>query len=185
MVLGHGPRRVGSESVQHAVQTGFRRHTVPAISAFLGGHCTLAHHAVADGKRSHTSTHLDNALREADVKLASMLVTFRWASPHEDEREAAVRYWKRAIEIAVELECETVNSIFDRGPSPERCNFKVGPEMAEDCETAFWKSMEELVPTFEKEKLPCRIANERFWLVLLQSMREKRSTAPQMLALMG
>ena len=98
-----------------------------------------------------------NALRDADVKLASMLVTFRWASPHEDEREAAVRYWKRAIEIAVELECETVNSIFDRGPSPERCHFKVGPEMAEDCEIAFWKSIEELVPIFEKEKLPCNI----------------------------
>lgn len=98
-----------------------------------------------------------NALREADVKLASMLVTFRWASPNEDERKAAVRYWKRAIEIAVELECETVNSIFDRGPSPERCHFKVGPEMAEDCETAFWKSMEELVPIFEKEQLPCHI----------------------------
>ena len=97
------------------------------------------------------------ALRDANVKLASMLITFRWASPHEDEREAAIRYWKRAIEIAVELECETVNSIFDRGPSPQRCGFKVGPEMAEECETAFWKSMEELAPIFEKEKLPCHL----------------------------
>ena len=29
--------------------------------------------------------------------------------------------------------------------------------MAEDCETAFWRSMEELVSIFEKEKLPCHI----------------------------
>lgn len=93
-------------------------------------------------------------LRESGVTLSSMLITFRWSSPFEDEREAAVRYWKRAIEIAVELECETLNSIFDRGPSPERSNFRVGPEMAEECETAFWKSMDELVPVFEREKLP-------------------------------
>ena len=46
------------------------------------------------------------ALRDAGVDLASMLITYRWASPFEDEREAAVRYWKRAIEIALELECQ-------------------------------------------------------------------------------
>ena len=97
------------------------------------------------------------ALREADVELATMLVTYRWSSPFEEEREAAVRYWKRAIEIALELECQTVNSIFDRGPSPQRCNFRVGPEMAEECEIAFWKSMDELVPIFEREKLPLHL----------------------------
>ncbi len=97
------------------------------------------------------------ALRHANVELCTMLVTYRWSSPFEDEREAAVRYWKRAIEIAVELECQTVNTIFDRGPSPERCNFRAGPEMAEECEIAFWKSMEELVPIFEREGVPCHI----------------------------
>ena len=97
---------------------------------------------------------LKKGLRDSGVTLSSMLITFRWASPFEDEREAAVRYWKRAIEIAVELECETVNSIFDRGLSPERSNFRVGPEMAEECETAFWRSMDELVPIFERENLP-------------------------------
>ena len=96
-------------------------------------------------------------LSNAGVELASMLVTYRWSSPLEDERSAAVRYWKRAIQIAVDLECETVNSIFDRGPSPERCGFRVGPEMAEECETAFWISMEELVPIFEREKLPLHL----------------------------
>ena len=97
---------------------------------------------------------LKQGLRESGVELTSMLIAYRWASPLEDEREAAVRYWKRAIQIAVELECHTVNSIFDRGPSPERSNFQVGPEMAEECETAFWKSMDELVPIFEREGLP-------------------------------
>ena len=100
---------------------------------------------------------LKQALRAAKVELASMLVTYRWASPFEDEREAAVRYWKRAIEIALELECQTVNSILDRGPSPQRSNYRVGPEMAEECETAFWKSMEELIPIFEREGLPLHL----------------------------
>ena len=89
--------------------------------------------------------------------MVSMLVTYRWASPLEDERQAAVRYWKRAIEIAVEIECQTVNSILDRGPSPQRSNFRVGPEMAEECETAFWKSIDELLPIFEREKLPLHL----------------------------
>ncbi len=96
-------------------------------------------------------------LRETAVEMVSMLVTYRWASPLEDERQAAVRYWKRAIEIAVEIGCRTVNSIFDRGPSPQRSNFRAGPEMAEECETAFWKSIDELLPIFEREKLPLHL----------------------------
>jgi myo-inositol catabolism protein IolH len=86
-----------------------------------------------------------------------MLVTYRWASPFDDERMAAVRYWKRAIEIAKELECETVNSIFDRGPSPRRSGYRAGPDMAEECETAFWRSIEELLPVFEEAELPVQI----------------------------
>ena len=97
------------------------------------------------------------ALRDKNVELASMLVTYRWSSPREEERRTAVRYWKRAIQIAVELGCETINSIFDRGPSPESCNFKSGPEMAEECEAAFWMSMEELVPLFEREQIPLHL----------------------------
>ena len=37
------------------------------------------------------------ALKDHGVKLASLLPMYRWASPHEDERQAAVRYWKEAI----------------------------------------------------------------------------------------
>src|SRR3954466_994067 len=35
------------------------------------------------------------------VEGASVLPLYRWAGPDEDERKAAVRYWKRAIEITV------------------------------------------------------------------------------------
>lgn len=97
------------------------------------------------------------ALQETGMNLVSLLLTYRWASPDEQERQAAVRYWKRAIPIVKEIECRTVNSIFDRGPSPQSTAF-AGPEAhAEASEAAFWKSMEELLPVFEAEQLPLHI----------------------------
>lgn len=97
------------------------------------------------------------ALHETGMNLVSLLLTYRWASPDEEERQAAVRYWKRALPIVKEIECQTVNSIFDRGPSPQSTAF-AGPEVhAEASEAAFWKSMEELLPIFEAEELPLHI----------------------------
>ncbi len=100
---------------------------------------------------------LKQALQETGMNLVSLLLTYRWASPDEQERQAAVRYWKWAIPIVKEIECRTVNSIFDRGPSPQSTAF-AGPEAhAEASEAAFWKSMEELLPVFEAEQLPLHI----------------------------
>jgi myo-inositol catabolism protein IolH len=86
------------------------------------------------------------ALRAADVALASMLPLFRWSGPDEDERQAAVRYWKRAIEIAVELGCSVMNS-----------EFNGRPEAPSASEAQFWRSMEELLPVFEREGIQLRL----------------------------
>ena len=77
---------------------------------------------------------------------------YRWASNDEVERQAAVRHWKRAIEIAVELGVDTMNSEFGRGPHPDKgsCYCCHTGSMIEACEDAWWRSMEELVPVFEK-----------------------------------
>jgi myo-inositol catabolism protein IolH len=85
-------------------------------------------------------TELRTALRDHRIELASILPLFRWSSADEEERQAAVRYWKRAIEIAVALDCRTMNS-----------EFNGRPEDAARSEAAFWKSMEELLPIFERE----------------------------------
>ena len=53
-----------------------------------------------------------SALAAADVKISSVLPLYRWSGPDEEERQAAVRYWKRAIEITVELGCTVMNSEF-------------------------------------------------------------------------
>jgi len=83
---------------------------------------------------------LRKALRDHDVALSSVLPLYKWSSPDEAERQAAVRYWKRMIEVTVELGCELMNS-----------EFNGRPERAAESEAAFWRSLEELLPIFERE----------------------------------
>jgi myo-inositol catabolism protein IolH len=80
------------------------------------------------------------ALREADVELSSILPLYRWSSPIEDERLAAVRYWKRAIHLSAELGCTVMNS-----------EFNGRPDEAARSEAQFWRSLEELLPILERE----------------------------------
>ncbi|GAB3982921.1 sugar phosphate isomerase/epimerase [Actinoallomurus acanthiterrae] len=83
---------------------------------------------------------LRTALRETGVELASILPLYKWSSTDETERQAAVRYWKRMIEVAVELECTLMNS-----------EFNGRPERAAESEAAFWRSLDELLPILERE----------------------------------
>jgi myo-inositol catabolism protein IolH len=86
------------------------------------------------------------ALDAAGVQVASNLPLYRWSGPDEDERTAAVRYWKRAIQITVDLGCTVMNS-----------EFNGRPELASRSEGMFWKSMEELLPVFEREGVHLRL----------------------------
>jgi len=86
------------------------------------------------------------ALDDAGVKVAAHLPLYRWSGPDEDERQAAVRYWKRAIQITVDLDCHVMNS-----------EFNGRPEQASLSEGMFWKSMEELIPVFEREGVELRL----------------------------
>jgi myo-inositol catabolism protein IolH len=87
-----------------------------------------------------------DALSRAGVRVSSLLPLFRWSGPDEDEREAAVRYWKRSIEIAVELGVEVMNS-----------EFNGRPEQPELSEAMFWRSLDELLPIFEREGIQLRL----------------------------
>ncbi len=79
-------------------------------------------------------------LSDYGLKLATCLPLYRWSSPDEDERVAAVRNWNRAIDITLELGCNQMNS-----------EFSGRPEQAERSENQWWKSMEVLLPRFEEE----------------------------------
>ncbi|MCF6523743.1 sugar phosphate isomerase/epimerase [Streptomyces sp. JJ36] len=80
------------------------------------------------------------ALDAAGVGVSSVLPLFRWSGPDEEERQAAVRYWKRAVRVAADLGVDSMISEFNGRPEdPARS------------EAQFWKSMEELLPLFERE----------------------------------
>jgi myo-inositol catabolism protein IolH len=94
----------------------------------------------------HTIAAFKQALDAAGVRISSVLPLYRWAGPDEDERQAAVRYWKRAIQITVDLGCDVMNS-----------EFNGRPEQASLSEAQWWKSMEELLPVFEREGVHLRL----------------------------
>ena len=89
---------------------------------------------------------LGKACQDAGVGIASILPVQRWSSPVEHEREAAVRNWKRAIQIAVDLGVDQFNT-----------EFSGRPERQEESEAAFYRSMEEIVPIIEREGIKIAI----------------------------
>ncbi|MCM3551178.1 sugar phosphate isomerase/epimerase family protein [Shouchella clausii] len=94
---------------------------------------------------------LKNACRDAGVQITSLLPMQHWAGPEEEDREAAVRNWKRCIEIAVELDVDLVNSEFTgHSDKPYKC------------EQMFMRSMEELMPIFEREGIKLDIQAHPF-----------------------
>jgi myo-inositol catabolism protein IolH len=85
---------------------------------------------------------LKKVASDAGVGIASVLPVLRWSGPDEAQRQAAVRAWKRVIQITVDLGVEVINS-----------EFNGRPEAPETAEAHFLKSMEELLPIFEREGL--------------------------------
>ena len=83
---------------------------------------------------------LKKVAADAGVGIASLLPVLRWSGPGEDERQAAVRSWRRTIQIAVDLGVEVINT-----------EFNGRPEGAEHAEAQFLKSIDELLPIFERE----------------------------------
>lgn len=94
------------------------------------------HPRVDDG----TVREFRKALDAAGVGISSLLPLFRWSGPDEDDRQAAVRYWKRAIQICADLGVDSMIS-----------EFNGRPEAADRSEALFWKSLEDLLPLFERE----------------------------------
>ncbi|MDP9563667.1 UNVERIFIED_ORG: myo-inositol catabolism protein IolH [Rhizobium nepotum] len=94
------------------------------------------------------------ALKDHGVGLATLQPMYRWASPYQDEWETAIENWKRAIEIAAEMECPMLVSEFGRGGSPDRSlNDRSGLHRPETCEGQFFRAMDILVPILEREGL--------------------------------
>lgn len=80
------------------------------------------------------------------VGITSLLPVQRISWPDEPQREAAVRNFRRIIQIAVELGAPVINT-----------EFSGRPERAEESEAGFYRSMEELVPILEREGVTLNI----------------------------
>jgi myo-inositol catabolism protein IolH len=83
---------------------------------------------------------MKKACKDAGVEIASTLPVLRISSPDPDAQEAAVRNFKRVIEITAQLGVDTIGT-----------EFSGRPEKAEESERAFYRSMEVLLPIIEKE----------------------------------
>ena len=79
-------------------------------------------------------------LHAAGVTVSTVLPLYHWAGPDEDARQAAVRNWKRAIQITAEL-----------GVGRMVSEFNGRPEAVAASENKFFASLEELLPIFERE----------------------------------
>ncbi|WPC76309.1 sugar phosphate isomerase/epimerase family protein [Vibrio porteresiae] len=91
------------------------------------------------------------ALRETGVEISSFIVVYRWSGPDEARRQAAVRNWKRMIEIAVEMGVEVINT-----------ELSGDPNQSEICDEMWYKSMEELLPIIEREGLRIEIQSHPY-----------------------
>ncbi|WP_345375299.1 sugar phosphate isomerase/epimerase family protein [Frondihabitans cladoniiphilus] len=80
------------------------------------------------------------ACKDAGVQIASVLPVLRWSGPDEESRRAAVKQWKRVLEITSRLGVDLINT-----------EFSGRPEHQEESERAFYWSMEELLPIIERE----------------------------------
>lgn len=89
---------------------------------------------------------LKKAVSDAGVTIPAILPVQRISWPEEPQREAAVRNFRRIIELAIELGIPVINT-----------EFSGRPERSEDSEAAFYRSMEELLPTIEREGLRLNI----------------------------
>lgn len=83
---------------------------------------------------------------DAGVTIPAILPVQRISWPDELERQAAVRNFRRIIQLAVDLEVPVINT-----------EFSGRAERSEESEAAFYRSMDDLIPIFETEGIRLNI----------------------------
>jgi len=86
------------------------------------------------------------AMAATGVKIWTFNPVFNWSSPDEQERQAQVRNFRRLLEIAEELEVPLIATEFSGDPNEPLKS-----------EHQFYKSIEELIPDFERRGIECTI----------------------------
>lgn len=91
------------------------------------------------------------ALKETGVEISSFIVVYRWSGPTEDQRQLAVANWRRIVEIAVDMGVQVINTELSGDPNQQ-----------EICNGMWFRSMEELLPLFEKEGIRVEIQSHPY-----------------------
>lgn len=86
------------------------------------------------------------APRDTGFRLSSFICIYRWPGPDELRRQAAMKNRRRLVEIAMEMGVQVVNT-----------EFSGDPNQLEICGGMFYRSMEELLPIFEREGIRVEI----------------------------
>lgn len=91
------------------------------------------------------------ALKETGVELSSFICVYRWSGPTEEQRKFAVENWKKLIQIAVNMGVQVINTELSGDPNQQ-----------EICNGMWFKSVEELLPIFEKEGIRVEIQSHPY-----------------------
>lgn len=91
------------------------------------------------------------ALKETGVEISSFIVVYRWSGPTEEQRQHAVANWRKIVEIAVNMGVQVINTELSGDPhQPEICN------------GMWFRSMDELLPLFEKEGIRVEVQSHPY-----------------------
>lgn len=115
-----------AESGYDAVELGNRGDVIPSFGAVA---------ATPDELRA-----AHRAAGTAGVEIASVAVIQAWSSPDEERRAQAVAWWADGVRAAARLGCRRINS-----------ELSGNPNTPDACRSAFLRSIETLLPVFEKE----------------------------------
>ena len=89
---------------------------------------------------------IKKAMASTGVRIWSLNPVYNWSSPDELERQHQVKNFRRTLEIAHELEVPLIATEYSGDPNqPVRS------------ENQFYRSMDELIPTFEAYGLECAV----------------------------
>ena len=121
-----------ADTLRKAAELGFRHVELSPNNEFHLWH----HYPKAD--RAFIED-LKRAERDSGVEVRTLNPVFNWSSPDEAERQAQVRNWRRLLELADALDVRDIVSEF----SGDR-------NRASRSEQQWYRSIEELIPHFEK-----------------------------------
>ena len=91
------------------------------------------------------------ALKETGVAISSFIVVYRWSGPDEEQRRLAVANWKKMVQIAVNMGVQVINT-----------ELSGDPNQAEICNGMWFRSIDELLPLFEKEGVRVEIQSHPY-----------------------